>query len=65
MDVSKTISSITYVQVLLYLCEFENFLKIPGYLIIDTKEVGVLFMFQHVGILDAGTVLESISKFAF
>ena len=48
MAVSKTIPSIIiYVQVLLYLCEFENFSKIPGYLRMDSQGVEVLFISQH------------------
>ena len=61
MAISKTILRI------IYLCKFENFSKIPGYLRMDVLEVWVLFRYQHFicGVLGMGTILESISKFAF
>jgi len=61
MAISKTIPRI------IYLCEFENFSKIPGYLRMDVQKVGVLFRSQYFicGVLGMGTILESVSKFAF
>lgn len=59
MAISKTIPRI------IYLCEFENFSKISGYLRMDIQKVGFISQHFMYDVLGMGTIPEAISKFAF